>query len=101
MARRLKSTPFARFLIAMLFIAPMAYMGAAYYNGEDPIQLVKDKLGMEANATEVEERTNINTNDTYDLREEVDNMKERIRELELENSELKEKIRRLEQNRQN
>ena len=97
MARRLKSTPFARFLLAMLFIAPMAYMGAAYYNGEDPIQLVKDKLGIDANTTEVEERANVNTDDTYDLRQEIENMKERINELELENSELKEKIRRLEE----
>jgi hypothetical protein len=99
MARRLKSTPFARFLVAMLFIAPMAYLGAAYYNGEDPIQLVKDKLGIESNTTQAAERTTVNTDDTYDLRQEVENMKERIKELELENSELKEKIRRLELSR--
>ena len=99
MARRLKTTPFARFLIAMLFIVPLAYFGAAYYNGEDPIQMIKDKLGIEANASESQYEETSRADDTYDLRQELDQLKERIRELEQENTELKEKVRRLEMRR--
>lgn len=96
---RLKTTPFARFLVAMLFIVPLAYMGASYYNGEDPIQMIKDKLGIEANTAESQYEEANNADDTYDLRQEVDQLKERIRELENENTELKEKVRRLEMRR--
>lgn len=95
MARRLKSTPFARFLLAMLFIVPLAYFGAAYYNGEDPVTLIKQKLGMEEGQTVVVEdrdATPVSTTDSYDLREEIDQLKERIRELEEENKRLKEKV---------
>ena len=96
MARRLKTTPFARFLLAMLFIVPLAYIGASYYNGEDPIQSIKDKLGIEVQKTEKHETATSQSDDTYDLRREIDQLKERITELELENAELKEKISRLE-----
>ena len=93
MARRLKTTPFARFLIAMLFIVPLAYFGAALYNGEDPVQMIKDKLGVETTtSTEVESNSVQQTEDTYDLRQEIDALKERIRELEMENARLKEKV---------
>ena len=99
MARRLKSTPFARFLLAMLFIVPAAYIGASYYNGEDPIQLIKDKLGIEAGTEDRAYKETGQTDQTYDLRKEMDQLKERIKELELENAELKEKVRRLEMRR--
>lgn len=101
MARRLKSTPFARFLLAMLFIVPLAYFGAAYYNGEDPVQLIKKKLGIENNSTMVVEdadATPVSAEDTYDLREEIEQLKERIRDLEEENQRLKEKVHELQMN---
>ena len=44
MSKRLKATGFTRFLIFMLFIIPMAYFGASYYNGEDGLQNVKDLI---------------------------------------------------------
>jgi len=100
MARKLKTTPFARFLIAMLFIVPLAFIGASYYNGEDPIQMIKDKLGLEKHVAEAGNEApivdEVVDEDTYDLRQEIELLKERIMELELENSELKEKVRRLE-----
>lgn len=99
MARKLKSTPFARFLVAMLFIVPLAYIGAAYYNGEDPIQLIKEKLGMDKNTTTVEQMdTDRPDEEVYDLRAEVEQLKQRLKDLELENAELKEKVRQLELN---
>lgn len=102
MARRLKTTPFARFLVALLFIVPLAYIGASFYNGEDPIQQIKDKLGIASETTETYERQATleeeTDTDTYDLREELESLKERIRELEMENAALKEKVRQLEMN---
>lgn len=41
MARRLKTTLFTRFLIMLLIVAPLAYFGASYVNGEDPIKNLK------------------------------------------------------------
>lgn len=98
MARRLKTTPFARFLIAMLFIVPLAYLGASYYNGEDPIALIKDKLGMDENTTRTVDQEVKYDDEAYDFRQEIEAMKDRIQELEAENAELKEKVRQLENN---
>jgi len=39
--RKFKMTAFARFIIIMLFAAPIAYMAASYYNGEDGIENIK------------------------------------------------------------
>ena len=44
--RRLKLTAFSRFLIVMVFLVPLAYIGASYYNGEDGIQNIKELVGM-------------------------------------------------------
>lgn len=98
MARRLKTTPFARFLVAMLFIVPLAYIGASYYNGEDPIAMIKDKLGMENNTTDRASEEVTYDDETYDFRQEIDDLKDKIRELERENADLKEKVRQLELN---
>ena len=45
---RRKVTPFARFLLAMIIIVPLAYAGASYINGENPIANFKSMTGMEA-----------------------------------------------------
>ncbi|MBV6653162.1 MAG: hypothetical protein KI786_05370 [Mameliella sp.] len=44
---RRKVTPFARFLLAMIIIVPLAFAGASYINGEDPIANFKSLTGME------------------------------------------------------
>ena len=43
----MKLTGFARFLIVMVFAAPLAYIGASYYNGEDGIENIKKLLGLD------------------------------------------------------
>lgn len=96
MARKLKTTPFARFLFAMLFIVPLAYIGASYYNGEDPIALIKDKLGMDENTREIVDHETTYDDEAYDFRQEIEDLKERIEELEEENANLKKKVRQLE-----
>lgn len=40
--KKFKLTGFARFFIAMVILAPMAYIGASYYNGQDGIENLKN-----------------------------------------------------------
>lgn len=48
MARRsLRLTSFTRFLLIMVMVAPLAYMGAAYYNGEDGWSKLKQLVGVD------------------------------------------------------
>lgn len=42
-------TPFSRLLLFLFIFIPTAYIGASYYNGEDPIANIKGMLGMDAN----------------------------------------------------
>lgn len=42
-----KLTPFSRLLLFLLIFVPIAYVGASYYNGEDPVANIKKVLGMD------------------------------------------------------
>lgn len=50
-------TGFARLLLFLLFFIPIAYFGASYYNGEDPVANLKGMLGMNDGA-QTEQPTN-------------------------------------------
>ena len=41
MATKYKTTPFFRFLLAMIIIIPLAYFGASYYKGENPLENIQ------------------------------------------------------------
>ncbi|MEM9929379.1 MAG: hypothetical protein AAF840_06150 [Bacteroidota bacterium] len=43
-----KMTAFSRFLLFLLIFIPLAFVGASYYNGEDPVANLKNLIGMEA-----------------------------------------------------
>ena len=47
MAKRRRLTGFARFLLVMVILVPLAYFGASYLNGEDPIENFKRILNGE------------------------------------------------------
>lgn len=47
MAGKTQLTPFARMLLFLVIFLPLAYVGAAYYNGEDPVAKVKEMVGGE------------------------------------------------------
>ena len=47
MRKKYKITGFARFLIFLILFAPLAYIGASYYNNEDGIANIKNVLGIE------------------------------------------------------
>ncbi len=44
MATKYKTTPFFRFLLAMIIIVPLAYFGASFYRGENPVENIKKSI---------------------------------------------------------
>lgn len=107
--RRLKLTGFARFFIVMLFLVPLAYLGASYYNGQDGIQNIKNFLGIDKKKPTTEQvevnqnpetinenaNSNVSTNNkggSLDSRR-LDQLELRMNQLERENARLKEQLR--------
>ena len=102
MARRVKMTGFARFVIVMMLLAPLAFIGASYYNGQDGIQNFKNLIGIESSEVVTDEPTreapseNTRSNgDTYEikrLKDELEYKNQRIEELLRENEMLKKQL---------
>ncbi len=96
--RRLRLTVFARFVIAMLIIAPLAYMGASYYNGEDGVENLKKMFGFDQNdkteeAVKREESPNTKNTVSYEeLVRENKILKDSIRSKEQQIYNLKQRI---------
>ena len=44
MAKKYKLTGCAKFFIFFIIAAPLAYVGASYYNGQDPIKKLKEYI---------------------------------------------------------
>jgi cell division protein FtsB len=83
-----KMTGCARLFIALIIIAPLAYLGASYYNGENGIENIKNLLGIGDKSSDNSDA------DTYqdtsiDLRKTISEKEARIRELEKEVERLK------------
>jgi hypothetical protein len=103
MPGKTKMTGFARFFILMLFVVPIAYIGASYYNGQDGIQNIKNLLGIESstsgNAAESKSDDGFSLfskkgdKGLEALKTENADLKEIIREQDLEIAELKRQIR--------
>ena len=98
MARKARLTVFSRFLIMMLIVGPLAFLGASYYNGEDGLQTVKDLLNQGKDRV-TETRTNrterLEDDATYKIRkleEEVDFKDQQLDKLYKENEALKKKV---------
>ena len=110
MARRARMTVFSRFLIMMLFVGPLAYLGASYYNGEDGLQNVinlfnkgKEKITeTRTNRTEETKATTTAKTDSKEayeirkLKEELEYKQKRLDELYRENEALQRKVKKLE-----
>ena len=85
MQKKYKMTGFARFIIFMMFFAPMAYIGASYYNGEDGIQKIKDLYkSLTSESTEqIAEEPQLSKDDVIKMQEaEILMLKKKIQELE-------------------
>ncbi|MBX2877174.1 MAG: hypothetical protein KTR30_33955 [Saprospiraceae bacterium] len=105
MAKKYKLTGFSRFLVVMLFLVPGAYIGAAYYNGEDGIQNIKELVGIESEQTSTSTSTTTSTpvttttssaeelpSDVKMLQDELTDLRRRIEAMERENKELKDQV---------
>lgn len=105
MAGKVKATGFARFFLIMIIVAPLAYIGASYYNGEDGIEKIKN-LFNRGETKESAEGTNDNTGggglfggssnlsrQIEELRAENEELRERLSEQEQEIQELKREVR--------
>lgn len=92
MSRRPKATGFTRFLIAMIFVVPIAYLVASYANGEDGIQNIKDAIG--GGTTSTIEKTDrvVEDNTCKDLQEQIKEKNRTIEQLQKENARLKEQM---------
>lgn len=106
--RPVRVTGFTRFFLVMLLVAPLAYIGANYYNGQDGIGKIKelfhlDNSEMPTKKEQVLENSEVvkvnNSSTTSDLeqenqklREELEFKKKRNDELYRENEELKRKL---------
>ena len=90
MAGKTQLTPFARMLLFLVIFLPLAYVGAAYYNGEDPVAKVKEMMGGEkapdkAGKATTKSSTSGSTNrdtEVADLLKENRELRKRIEELE-------------------
>ncbi len=58
MATRLKTTAFTRFLLMLIIVGPLAYLGASYYNGQDPIANLKKLFGSGETTVQAEPAAN-------------------------------------------
>ncbi len=108
MARKARLTVFSRFIIMMLVVGPLAFLGASYYNGEDGVATIKDLFSKGSKESTTETRTNrtapssteADDNSTYKIRkleEELEYKQKRLDEMYKENEALKQKVDELEQ----
>jgi cell division protein FtsB len=85
MAKR-KMTPFARLLIFLIIFLPLAYLAAAYINGEDGIANVKRMVGMENEPPRTETVTTAPADRAAQLEQEIQRLEQELaaRKAELE-----------------
>ena len=84
MKRKYKTTGCVKFFLMLVILAPLAYLGASYFNGQDGIQNIKDLFGGNGDQTEVVESAN-----TDDLRDQIKDLRDELKALERENDRLK------------
>lgn len=88
MTRKYKLTGFARFVIFLVMISPFCYVGAMQYQNNPDVRSFIDNLRSEANlkfediSTEAEHIEQVKELDTEDIKEEINDLKDRIKELE-------------------
>lgn len=91
MARR-KMTPFARFFIVMLIIVPLAYFGASWYNGEDPLNVRQYlKLDEQAQTEQVSVKADAGAAET-DLQLRIGELEQKLQQCQKELDELKTQV---------
>ncbi len=88
MGSKYKMTGCAKFFFVLIILAPLAYVGASYYNGQDGIQNIKNLLGMGS------EQTRVPSGDetTTDLQQQIEKLQKDVKYFEGEAERLKEEL---------
>lgn len=83
-SRPYKTTGCFRFALFMIILAPLAYLGASYYNGQDGLQNVKNLFQKAKNAVSISTPTQKNTKPTSSSTDQVntDENQEKIIDLQ-------------------
>ena len=89
MATRTKLTPFVRLLLFLVFLVPLAYGGALYLQGKDPIAEVKGMMGGEKSSSSSSKSS---SSSTYNPQQEIEKLKKENRELKQKVKDLEAKI---------
>lgn len=84
MARKYKTTGFAKFILFLLFAIPVSWFGASYYYGADPIEEFRQQVGIvsEPHLAEQEISEDLNSkiigleNENLTLKDEIRSLKE-------------------------
>lgn len=105
MRRKYKMTGCARFFIFLLIFAPIVLIGVSLYNGHNPVEQVKDLLGIEegvksdTNDAQVETRSDNDKSDNTEnvsneaiLKGTIDSQKSTINELQNKVSDLEKTV---------
>jgi hypothetical protein len=66
MSTKYKTTGCAKFFLILVILAPIAYIGASYFNGQDGIDNIKGIFGTSKNTSEVDDG-----NDIYKLKNQL------------------------------
>jgi len=82
--RKFQITGFARFLLFLVIAAPLAYLGASYYNGEDGIENIKNMVS--------DGQTSSPASSVEAPASKLDEALSKIEKLEKENQKLKEEL---------
>jgi len=106
MARKPRMTVFSKFMLLMLFVGPLSYMAASYYNGENGVENIKNLVnkGKEKIATPASSSTPSPPPAPVKVTEkeekmdgyEIQKLKRQLEDLDAENRQLKRKIKNLE-----
>lgn len=76
MATRTKLTPFARLFLFLIILIPLAYGGATYIKGEDPIANIKGMINGDKPASSGADKA-----DVYNPQQQIDKLKKENRAL--------------------
>jgi peptidoglycan hydrolase CwlO-like protein len=97
MKRKYKITGCAKFFFVLIILAPLAYIGASYYNGENGIQNAKEFLGIGKDGGS---DTKENQSDVYDLQSKISKLEKEVNYLENENDRLENELKKCQETRE-
>ena len=92
MKRKYKLTGCARFLIFMIIFVPIVWAGVSIYQGQNPVEQVKDFFNIESTTDSNKSIENSKVSDISILQQELKIKDQRIEELEEEIKELKNQL---------